>query len=183
MDVDPGISSTTVEPFIVEQNKTFLMLYYMSPCKIPKFYSNCLRWWTGGCSAIVLRPQRHLLTSAVVYIAIYSELQSNGVNDGGTTESRGLHGWIGSASKFTMPFTLLEYVVRVANNILSKFSEFSIDYNTNLCKMAQECTPEVTSRQMKFLTALREKGHSCLLQRSWSCLQSTTVVSLVSLAS
>ena len=44
----------------------------------------------------------------------------------------GLHGWIGSASKFTMPFTLLEYVVRVANNIRSKFSEFSIDYNTNL---------------------------------------------------
>ena len=55
-----------------------------------------------------------------------------------------------------MPFTLLEYVVRVANNIRSKFSEFSIDCNT---KMAQECTPEVTSRQMKFLTALREKGH------------------------
>ena len=82
-----------------------------------------------------------------------------------------------------MSFTLSEYVVRVANNIRSKFSEFSIDYNTNLCKMAQECTPEVTSRQMKFLTALREKGHSCLLQRSWSCLQSTTVVSLVSLAS
>ena len=59
-----------------------------------------------------------------------------------------------------MPFTLLEYVVRVANNIRSKFSEFSIDCNTNLHKMAQECTPEVTSRQMKFLTALREKGHS-----------------------
>ena len=31
-----------------------------------------------------------------------------------------------------MPFTLLEYVVRVANNIRSKFSEFSIDCNTNL---------------------------------------------------
>ena len=60
-----------------------------------------------------------------------------------------------------MPFTLLEYVVRVANNIRSKFSEFSIDYNTNLPKMAQECTPEVTSRQMKFLIALREKGQ-CL---------------------
>ena len=59
-----------------------------------------------------------------------------------------------------MPFTLL-HVVRVANNIRSKFSEFSIDYNTNLSKMAQKCTPEVTSRQMKFLTALREKGH-CL---------------------
>ena len=58
-----------------------------------------------------------------------------------------------------MPFTLLEYVVRVANNIRSKFSEFSIDYSTNLPKVAQECTPEVTSRQMKFLTALREKGH------------------------
>ena len=58
-----------------------------------------------------------------------------------------------------MPFTLLEYVVRVANNIRSKFSEFSIDCNTNFHKMAQECTPEVTSRQMKFLTALREKGH------------------------
>ena len=56
-----------------------------------------------------------------------------------------------------MPFTLLEYVVRVANNIRSKFSEFSIDYNTNLPKMAKECTSEVTSRQ--FLTALREKGH------------------------
>ena len=25
--------------------------------------------------------------------------------------------------------------------------------------MAQECTPEVNSRQMKFLTALHEKGH------------------------
>ena len=25
--------------------------------------------------------------------------------------------------------------------------------------MAQECTLEVTSRQMKFLTALHEKGH------------------------
>ena len=25
--------------------------------------------------------------------------------------------------------------------------------------MAQECTPEGTSRQMKFLTALHEKGH------------------------
>ena len=59
-----------------------------------------------------------------------------------------------------MPFTLLEYVVRVANNIRSKFSEFSIDCNTNLHKMAQECTPEVTLCQMKFLTALREKGHS-----------------------
>ena len=58
-----------------------------------------------------------------------------------------------------MPFTLLKYVVRVANNIRSKFSEFSIDYNTNLPKMAQDCTPEVTSHQMKFLTALREKGH------------------------
>ena len=42
-----------------------------------------------------------------------------------------------------MPFTLLEYVVRVANDIRSKFSEISIDYNTNLHKMAQECTPEV----------------------------------------
>ena len=58
-----------------------------------------------------------------------------------------------------MPFTLLEYVVRVANKIRSKFSEFSIDCNTNLHKMAQECTPEVNSRQMKFLTALHEKGH------------------------
>ena len=48
-----------------------------------------------------------------------------------------------------MPFTLLEYVVRVANDIRSKFSEFSIDYNTNLPKMAQECTPEVTSSQIK----------------------------------
>ena len=55
-----------------------------------------------------------------------------------------------------MLLTLLEYVVRVANNIRSKFSEFSIEYNTNLHKMAQECTPEVTSRQMNFLTALRE---------------------------
>ena len=50
-----------------------------------------------------------------------------------------------------MPFTLLEYVVRVANNIRSKFSEFSIDYNTNLPKMAQECTPEVT--------ITRKQGH------------------------
>ena len=73
----------------------------------------------------------------VLYIAAYSELQSSGVNDGGTTESRGLHGCIGGASKFTMPFTLLEYVVRVANNIRSKFF---IDYNTNQPKMAQECT-------------------------------------------
>ena len=62
-----------------------------------------------------------------------------------------------------MPFTLLEYVVRVASDIRSKFSEFSIDCNTNLHKMAQECTPEVTSRQMKFLTALREKGHCDLI--------------------
>ena len=62
-----------------------------------------------------------------------------------------------------MPFTLLEYVVRVANNIRSKFSEFSIDCNTNLHKMAQECTPEVTLRQMKFLTALREKGHCTVM--------------------
>ena len=62
-----------------------------------------------------------------------------------------------------MPFTLSEYVVRVANDIRSKFSEFSIDYNTNLPKMAQECTPEVTSRQMKFLTALREKGHCTMI--------------------
>ena len=58
-----------------------------------------------------------------------------------------------------MPFTVLEYVVRIANNIQSKFSEFSIDYNTNLPKMVQECIPEVASRQMKFLTALCEKGH------------------------
>ena len=59
-----------------------------------------------------------------------------------------------------MPFTLLEYAVRLANNIRSKFSEICHYYNTNLpCKMAQECTPEVNSRQMKFLTALREKGH------------------------
>ena len=57
-----------------------------------------------------------------------------------------------------MPFTLLEYVVSVANDVRSKFSEFSIDYNTNLHKMAQECTPEVTSRQMKFLTALHERA-------------------------
>ena len=63
-----------------------------------------------------------------------------------------------------MQFTLLEYVVRVVNNIQSKFSEFSIDYNTNLHKMAQECTPEVTSRQMKFLTALREKGHCSAIE-------------------
>ena len=62
-----------------------------------------------------------------------------------------------------MPFTLLEYVVRVANNIRSKFSEFSIDCNTNLHKMAQECIPEVTSRQMKFLTALHEKGHCTII--------------------
>ena len=34
MDVDPGINSTTVGPFIVEQNKTFLTLYYTSPWKI-----------------------------------------------------------------------------------------------------------------------------------------------------
>ena len=50
-----------------------------------------------------------------------------------------------------MPFTLLEYVVRIAYNIRSKFSEFSIDYNTNLPKMAQECTQKVTSRQMNSL--------------------------------
>ena len=56
-----------------------------------------------------------------------------------------------------MPFTLLEYVVHVANNIRSKFIEFSIDYNTNLPKMVQECTPEVTSRQIKFLTAFHKK--------------------------
>ena len=57
-----------------------------------------------------------------------------------------------------MPFTLLEYVVRVANDIRSKFSEFSIDCNTNLHKMAQECTPEVNSRQMKFLTAYMKRA-------------------------
>ena len=67
-----------------------------------------------------------------------------------------------------MPFTLLEYVVRVANDIRSKFSEFSIDYNTNLPKMAQECTPEVTSSQMKFLTALREKGQWARPSSVWS---------------
>ena len=67
-----------------------------------------------------------------------------------------------------MPFTLLEYVVRVANNIRSKFSEFSIDCNTNLHKMAQECTPEVTSRQMKFLTALHEKGHWNKHELKWA---------------
>ena len=49
-----------------------------------------------------------------------------------------------------MPFTLLEYVVCVANNIRSKFSEFSIDCNTNLHKMAQECTPEVTSFEIPY---------------------------------
>ena len=74
-----------------------------------------------------------------------------------------------------MPFTLLEYVVRVVNNIQSKFSEFSIDYNTNLHKMAQECTPEVTSRQMKFLTALREKGH--YIRESDSLILRTLIVS------
>ena len=80
----------------------------------------------GMLASVVFQCQRlHLVTSD-------AELQSNGVNDGGTTESRGLHGWIGGASKFTMPFTLLEYVVRVAKNIRSKFSEFSID-----CKFTQ----------------------------------------------
>ena len=59
-----------------------------------------------------------------------------------------------------MPFTLLEYAVRLANNIRSKFSEISITTIQIYPKMAQECTPEVNSRQMKFLTALREKGHS-----------------------
>ena len=59
-----------------------------------------------------------------------------------------------------MPFTLLEYAVRLANNIWSKFSEISITTIQIYPKMAQECTPEVNSRQMKFLTALREKGHS-----------------------
>ena len=58
-----------------------------------------------------------------------------------------------------MPFTLLEYAVRLANNIRSKFSEISITTIQIYPKMAQECTPEVNSRQMKFLTALREKGH------------------------
>ena len=87
------------------------------------------------------------------------------------------HGWIGGASKFTMPFTLLEYVVRVANNIRSKFSEFSIDYNTNLPKMAKECTSEVTSRQ--FLTALREKGHWSQLHPFYSHSMSWTPVGIV----
>ena len=58
-----------------------------------------------------------------------------------------------------MPFTLLEYAVRLTNNIRSKFSEISITTIQIYPKMAQECTPEVNSRQMKFLTALREKGH------------------------
>ena len=58
-----------------------------------------------------------------------------------------------------MPFTLLEYAVCLANNIQSKFSEISITTIQIYPKMAQECTPEVNSRQMKFLTALREKGH------------------------
>ena len=43
-----------------------------------------------------------------------------------TTESHDLHGWIGGASKFTMPLILLEYVIRIASQSL----EFSIDYNT-----------------------------------------------------
>ena len=55
-----------------------------------------------------------------------------------------------------MPFTLLEYAVRLANNIRSKFSEIAITTIQIYPKMAQECTPEVNSRQMKFLTALRE---------------------------
>ena len=58
-----------------------------------------------------------------------------------------------------MPFTLLEYAVRLANNIRSKFSEIAITTIQIYPKMAQECTSEVNSRQMKFLTALREKGH------------------------
>ena len=61
-----------------------------------------------------------------------------------------------------MPFTLLEYAVRLANNIRSKFSEISITTIQIYPKMVQECTPEVNSRQMKFLTALREKGHCTL---------------------
>ena len=61
-----------------------------------------------------------------------------------------------------MPFTLLEYAVRLANNIRSKFSEIAITTIQIYPKMAQECTPEVNSRQMKFLTALREKGHSSI---------------------
>ena len=69
-------NSTVVEPFIVEQNKTFLTLYYMSPWKILQLLLS-----DGGCSAIVFRPQRHLLTSTVVNIAAYSETQNNGVND------------------------------------------------------------------------------------------------------
>ena len=59
-----------------------------------------------------------------------------------------------------MPFTLLEYAVRLANNIRSKFTITTIQIYP---KMAQECTPEVNSRQMKFLTALREKGHCSAL--------------------
>ena len=70
-----------------------------------------------------------------------------------TTESHDLHGWIGGASKFTMPFILLEYVIRIA----SQKSVHWLQYN--LPEMAQECTPEVTSRKTKFLTALREKDH------------------------
>ena len=91
MDVDPGINSTTVKPFIVEQNKTFLTLYLITRV-LGKFYSNCLRWWLLCHCAEAPASFAYQCTSAVVYIAAYSELQSNGVNDGGTTESRGLHG-------------------------------------------------------------------------------------------
>ena len=45
--------------------------------------SNCLRWWLLCHCAEAPASLAYQCTSAVVYIAAYSELQSNGVNDGG----------------------------------------------------------------------------------------------------
>ena len=56
----------------------------------------------------------------------------NGANKCDGVESRCLHGWIANASKFPMPFSLLEYVVHVACYIQSKFSDLPNDSNTNV---------------------------------------------------
>ena len=56
-----------------------------------------------------------------------------------------------------MPFTLLEYVVRVANDIRSKFSEFSIDYNTKFTQNGAGMYPgsNFTSNEIPYRFTLK----------------------------
>ena len=92
--------------------------------------------------------------TAVSLLATVPNFIGNGVNDGGTTECTQF-AWLNRRC-FKVYYAVycigIALSSRIANNIQSKFSEFSIDYNTNLPKMVQECIPEVafTSNEIPY---------------------------------